>query len=62
MLITYLHIFENLTKLVDATVENELLINAGVPECLLLLNDFVEVIPIFNLLPMELLEFFLNMD
>ena len=43
-------------------MENELIINAGVPEGLLLLNDFVEVIPIFNLLPMELLEFFLNMD
>ena len=61
MLITYLHMFENLTKLVDATVKNELLINARVPERLLLLNDLFEVIPVFKLLPMELRELFLRM-
>ena len=61
-MVDYYQTFPKVTKLVDATVEDELIINAGVSERLLLLNDFVEVIPIFNLLPMELLEFFLNMD
>ena len=51
----------DVTKLVNATVEDELLINAWVPERLLLLNDFVEVIPVFKLLPMELRELFLRM-
>ena len=41
-------------------MKNEFLINAWVSERLLLLNDLVEVIPIFNLLPMELLELFLR--
>ena len=51
---------QTVTKLVDATMKNEFLINAWVSERLLLLNDLVEVIPIFNLLPMELLELFLR--
>ena len=41
-------------------MKNEFLINAWVSERLLLLNDLVEVIPIFKLLPMELLELFLR--
>ena len=52
---------ENVTKLVNATVEDELLVNAWVPERLLLLNDLFEVIPVFKLLPMELRELFLRM-
>ena len=48
------------TKFVNVTVEDEFLVNAGVSECLLCLDDFVVVVTELFDLAVDVLELFLH--